>query len=59
MLQITVSTKQELIKLIQSSNISRVVAKDIHQPEDLNEVKKAGVAMMRDKKQITAILVAT
>lgn len=58
MLQMNISNKQELLKLIQKANIRRVVAKDIHKPEDLNEVKKSGLEMLRDKKSITAILVA-
>jgi hypothetical protein len=59
MLQKNINTKQDLIKLIQSSDIKQVIARDIHVPEDLNEVKKLAIQMMRNKKSITVFIVAS
>jgi hypothetical protein len=35
-----------------------VVAKDVFTPEDLNEVKKSALSMLRNKSPITVFLVA-
>jgi hypothetical protein len=59
MLQININTKQELIKLIQSSDIRQVIARDIHVPDDLNEMKKSAIQLMKSKKSITVFVVAS
>ncbi len=58
MLQMNIKTKQDLLKLLQGSEIKLVVAKDVFTPEDLNEVKKSALSMLRNKSPITVFLVA-
>lgn len=58
MLQINITTKQDLLKLIQSSDIKQVLARDIHVPDDLNDIKKSAIQMMKSKK-ITVFVVAS
>lgn len=58
MLQININTKQELLKLIQSSDIKQVLARDIRIPDDLNDIKKSAIQMMKSKK-ITVFVVAS
>lgn len=58
MLQMHIKTKKDLLKLLEGSEIKLVVAKDVFDPEDLNEVKKAALNMLRNKSPITVFLVA-
>ncbi len=57
MLEMKITTKQQLMKLLAGSDVKMVVAMDIENPEDLNELKKAGLKMLRTKP-VTAFLVA-
>ncbi len=57
MLEMKITTKAQLLKLLQGSDIKLVAATDVHKPEDLNEVKKKGLLMLRNGP-VTAILVA-
>lgn len=57
MLEMKITTKQQLMKLLAGSEIKLVVAMDIEEPDDLNELKKAGLKILRSKS-ITAFLVA-
>ena len=57
MLEMKITTKQQLMKLLAGSEIKLVVAMDIEEPDDLNDLKKAGLKMLRTKP-VTAFLVA-
>ena len=57
MLEMKITTKQQLMKLLAGSEIKLVVAMDIENSEDLNDLKKAGLKMLRNKP-VTAFLVA-
>ncbi len=57
MLEMKITNKQQLMKLLASSDIKQVVAMDIENPEDLNDLKKAGLQILRTKP-VTAFLVA-
>lgn len=57
MLEMKITTKQQLMKLLAGSEIKSIVAMDIKEPDDLNELKKSGLKMLRSKS-ITAFLVA-
>jgi hypothetical protein len=57
MLEMKITTKQQLMKLLAGSEIKFVVAMDIEEPDDLNDLKKAGLKMLRTKP-VTAFLVA-
>jgi hypothetical protein len=56
MLQMKITTKQQLLDLLKSSNIKQVVAKDIHVPDDLNDLKKSAIGLMKSG-QVTAFVV--
>jgi L-lysine 2,3-aminomutase len=57
MLEMKITTKQQLMKLLAGSEIKLVVAMDIEEPDELNDLKKAGLKMLRTKP-VTAFLVA-
>ena len=57
MLEMKITTKQQLMKLLAGSEIKLVVAMDIEESDDLNELKKAGLKMLRTKP-VTAFLVS-
>jgi hypothetical protein len=57
MLEMKITTKQQLMKLLAGSDIKQVVAMDIEKPDDLNDLKKAGLKMLRTKP-VTAFLVS-
>jgi hypothetical protein len=59
MLQLNITSKQELMRLLQAANINKVVAKDIRSPEDLNDFKKESLALLQKHKSITAFLVVS
>jgi hypothetical protein len=54
----TISNKQQLLKLLQSADIKQVAAKDIHAPIDLDEFKKIALNLMRTGA-ITVFVVAS
>ena len=58
MLEMKITTKQQLMKLLQGSDIKVVIAKDIESADDLEQLKKSGQTMLRNGKSITAFLVA-
>jgi hypothetical protein len=59
MLEMKITTKQQLMKLLQGSDIKVVIAKDIGSTDDLDQLKKSGQTMLRNGKSITAFLVAS
>jgi hypothetical protein len=54
----TISNKQQLMKLLQSADIKQVAAKDVHTPNELDEFKKIALNMMRTGA-ITIFVVAS
>lgn len=59
MLRIKITTKYELIKLIQETNIKQVVAEDIRSIEELKDLYRAAERHLRSKKRITMFVITT
>jgi hypothetical protein len=57
MLEMKITTKQQLMKLLAGSEIKVVAARDVHKPEDLNDIKKTALQMLRNGP-VTVILVS-
>jgi hypothetical protein len=57
MLEMKITTKQQLLKLLAATDIKAVVAQDVHDQEDLNDVKKSALKMLRTGP-LTAFLVS-
>jgi hypothetical protein len=57
MLEMHITTKSQLMELLAGSEIKLVVAKDVHDSEDLNDIKKSALQMLRNGP-VTAFLVA-
>jgi len=57
MLQMKISTKQQLLRLLQEADIKQVIAKDIHFPSDFDDFKKSALQMLRSRP-VTVILVS-
>ena len=58
MLQKQVSNKQQLVQLLQSSPFRRVLARDIHDAKDIDEIAKSAQTMMRPGSTLTIFVVA-
>ena len=58
MLEVKITSKQQLIKLLQETNIKEVVAKDLRVPDDINEFKKSVLPLMRSSS-VTVFAVAS
>ena len=60
MLEMRLRTKQDLIKILQesTSSINRVVAKDVKNNEDLDDVVKAAKAIFKTDGQMSVFLIA-
>ncbi len=58
MLEVTIKTKQQLMKVLQDTNIKEVVAKDLRVPDDINDFKKSVLSLMRSSS-VTVFAVAS
>jgi hypothetical protein len=60
MLEMRLKTKQDLIRILQesTSSIKRVVAKEVKNNEDLDDVIKAAKAIFKTDGQMTVFLIA-
>ena len=60
MLEMRIRTKQDLIRVLQESksSIKRVVAKDVKNNDDLDDVIKAAKAIFKTDGQMTVFLIA-
>lgn len=59
MLQQKISNKQELIRLIQSTNIKKIDAADINSKDDIKEMIRAAEQHLRSNQQITMFVITT
>ena len=58
MLEKKITTKQELLKVLQSSSISKVMGTDLHSANDLEEVLRSAKSLMRQWRRVTVFVVA-
>jgi hypothetical protein len=60
MLEMRLKTEQDLIRILQesTSSIKRVVAKEVKNNEDLDDVIKAAKAIFKTDGQMTVFLIA-
>jgi len=59
MLEKVITTKQELIKLLQSSNIRKIIASDVHKESEINELAKSAKQILRSNSQVTIFVIST
>lgn len=59
MLELKISNKQELIRLIQSANIKKIDAADINSKDDIKEMNRAVEQHLRSNHQITMFVITT
>ena len=59
MLQQRISSKQELIRLIQSANIKKIDAADINSKDDIKEMTCAAEQHLRSTHKITMFIITT
>lgn len=59
MLERAITTKQELIKIVQSAHIKRVVAEDIHTSDDIKHLCRAAEQLLRSNHQVTIFITTT
>ena len=59
MLQQKISNKQELIRLIQSTNIKKIDAADINSKDDIKEMTRAAQQHLQSNHKITMFVITT
>jgi len=57
MLEVKVNGKQDLIRLINGSNVKKVVAKDVRTSQDLKDVEQSINNLLKSNKVVTAIII--
>jgi hypothetical protein len=59
MLELKITNKQELIRLIQSANIKKIDAADINNKDDIKEMTRAAEQHLRSNNKITMFIITT
>ena len=59
MMELKITNKQELIRLIQSANIKKIDAADINNKDDIKEMTRASEMHLRSNNKITMFIITT
>lgn len=59
MLEQKITTKHDLIKLLQASVIKKIIASDIESSVDLEKIKKEVEKLIRSNQNVTIIAITT
>ena len=59
MLEKKITTKQELMKLLQSVNIKNVNAADVHTIDDIKNMNRAAEQLLRSNHKLTMFIIST
>lgn len=59
MLQKQITTKSDLIRLLQMSSVRKVIAQDVREMRDMMDLSKQVETMIRGKKPLTIFVVVS
>lgn len=59
MLEMRIRTKEDILEMLSGSGIKRVVAKEVHNSNDLDEIIKSAKTISRTAEKFTVFLVAS
>ncbi len=58
MLEQNITTKQDLMKLIQSVQIKKIIASDVHTNEDIKDMCRTAEQFLRSNKNATVFVIS-
>jgi hypothetical protein len=59
MLEQKITTKQELMRLIQSVLIKKIIASDVHTRDDIQDMCRAAEQLLRSNQTATMFIITT
>jgi hypothetical protein len=59
MLEQKITTKNDMVRILQSANIKKIIAADIKSKDDLDKMNLAAQQQLRSNNKITIFLITT